>query len=152
MPNYPIEALLRAQMIQRYGREPVSKDEQVDALALCDKELVGRVALKAELEKIHSRPLSDSRSFGGNRLGDGTAIPLSEGGDEDAVDRAGLALNALDKKLLKASRESFAAGRDDDFRRGRGGGVFAKERGSTAARLAADLEEISMLLKTDPGY
>src|SRR2546425_7320753 len=146
--------LVKAQIAQRFWREPGSRAEMAEALSLLDTPLVAALGARLEMKKLLGRPLLDFKSFGGNRTGELTAVPADGGGSGDAADdglaKAGAALDAASRHLIELGRATLDAARADLPRsrnsRGGSGGTFAKRVGNPMEDIAGELADIQRLL------
>ena len=149
--------LVKAQIAQRFGREPGSHAEMAEALALLDTPLVAALGARLEMKKLLGRPLLDFKSFGGDRTGELSAVPADGGGSGDpagdGLAKAGAALDAASRHLIELGRASLDAARADLPRsrnsRGGGGGTFAKRGGAIADHDATDVVDQQRLITGD---
>ncbi len=128
---------LQRQVETRFGR-PRTDAEQAEAISLCDRSLIERVAAAAEIRK--ATPRRDFVGYGGTRGGGRTDVA------DDApveLDRLGEALDKVSSILLEGTRQDVETARADF---GRGRRPLAKTRGLTAAHIAAEFRQLADLL------
>lgn len=131
-----------------------------------DPALAERFSARMEIRQCLRKPLVDTTGFGGWRGSDATAMPLAKAaavaGRADLMPQDASAIStALDRlsgRALAASRVGVEGARSDaDFGRPcsigqRGRGSVLAKRGSTAERLAENLQEILTALQTPLDY